>query len=230
MYIYGSDRTIERIAVARIDSVTFTPPVGVEQPSYPPLTGDYEAVDLGLSVKWAAYNVGAAKPEEYGGYYAWGETEEKENCSWSTYKWCCGSSTTLKKYSVDGYYGVRDNNSILDPSDDVAHVKWGGKWRVPTTMEQRELLDNCSWQWTTLNGVCGYLVTSKINGKSIFLPAAGVRDGGEVVYPGCGGCYWSASLCGDSSDTAYFLCTYDVFFDWVNFYRCAGFSVRAVTE
>ena len=230
MYIYGTDKTIERIAVECIDSVTFTPPKSAVSPEFPPLTGNYEAVDLGLSVMWAAYNVGATRPEEYGGYYAWGEVEEKENYSWSTYKWSAGCSTTIKKYSADSFYGVRDNNNLLDPTDDVARVKWGGKWRMPTTGEQRELVDNCTWLWTTLNGVYGYRVTSKINGNSIFLPAAGARDGAEVVYQGCGGCYWSGTLCGDCSDTAYFLCTYDVCYDWVNFYRYIGFCVRPVTK
>ena len=227
MYIYNHDKTVERFAVAGIDSVTFQAP----QPGIiPPLIGNHEAVDLGLSVKWALCNVGASRAEESGGYYAWGETEEKEDYSWYNYKWCNGSSTSLIKYCTDSYYGVMDNKDVLAAEDDVASVKWGGRWRMPTTREQRELLDNCVWKWTTQNGVRGYKVTSKSNGNSIFLPAAGSRDGTELVYQGTGGCYWAGTLCGDYCDTAYFLCSYSLCYDWVNFYRYMGFTVRPVCE
>lgn len=227
MYIYNRDKTVERFAVADIDSVTFLMP---EQGIYPPVIGNHEAVDLGLSVKWAICNVGAAKPEETGGYYAWGETEEKEDYSWATYKWCNSSSTTMTRYCSDSYYGIMDNNEKLASEDDVASVKWGGRWRLPTSKEQRELLDNCNWQWTSLNGVSGYRVTSRTNGNSIFLPAAGSRDGTEEVYQGVGGCYWAGSLCADYSNTAFFLCFYKICSDWVNFYRYMGFTVRPVCE
>lgn len=227
MYIYNHDKTVERFAVAGIDSVTFQAP----QPGIiPPLIGNHEAVDLGLSVKWAVCNVGASRAEESGGYYAWGETEEKEDYSWYNYKWCNGSSTSIIKYCTDSYYGVMDNKDVLAAEDDVASVKWGGRWRMPTTREQRELLDNCVWKWTTQNGVRGYKVTSKSNGNSIFLPAAGSRDGTELVYQGTGGCYWAGTLCGDYCDTAYFLCSYNLCYDWVNFYRYMGFTVRPVCE
>lgn len=88
---------------------------------------DHEYVDLGLpsGIKWASYNVGATNPEEYGCYYAWGETVEKANYSWSTYKWCNGSYDTMTKYCIDDYYGKVDGKAVLDPDDDVAHVKWG---------------------------------------------------------------------------------------------------------
>ena len=154
----------------------------------------YEAVDLGLpsGIKWATCNVGATKPERYGGYYAWGETEEKENYDWSTYKWCNGSKNTMTKYCTDSYYGTVDNKTELDPEDDVAHVKWGGDWRMPTKAELNELLTNCTWTWTTQNGVNGYMVTGP-NGNSIFLPAAGTRYGTNLGSSD-GGCYWSSSL------------------------------------
>ena len=133
-----------------------------------------EAIDLGLpsGTKWANMNVAASTPEEYGGYYAWGETEEKDNYSWSTYKWCRGSYDTQTKYCTDSSYGTVDNKTVLDPEDDVAHVKWGGTWRMPTLDEQKELLNKCTWNWTTQNGVNGYKGTGP-NGNSIFLPAAG---------------------------------------------------------
>lgn len=128
----------------------------------------HEAVDLGLSVKWATCNVGADSPEEYGDYYAWGETEVKSEYSWETYKWSNDSADSFTKYCQ------ADNKIILDSEDDVAHVKWGGNWRMPTMDEVNELCDKCTWEWTTVNGVAGQLVTGP-NGNSIFLPAAGLR-------------------------------------------------------
>ena len=190
----------------------------------------YEYVDLGLSVKWATFNVGATKPEEYGGYYAWGETEEKEDYSWSTYKWCNGSSTTMTKYCTNCYNGTVDNKAILDPEDDVAHVKWGGNWRMPTGAEQGELRNNCTWTWTTHNGVKGYKVTSKSNGNSIFLPAAGYRVGTGLSYSGSSGRYWSSSLYGSDSSGAFYLYFSSGGYGWSYGGRYYGFSVRPVSK
>ena len=192
---------------------------------------NYEYVDLGLpsGLKWAAYNVGASSPEEYGGYYAWGETEEKEDYSWETYKWCNGSYDTMTKYCTRSEYGTVDNKNVLDPEDDVAHVKWGGDWRMPTTSEQHELIYNCSWKWTALNGVGGYTVTGP-NGNSIFLPAAGYRGGTDVNDGGFYGSYWSGWI--DSfNDYACSLYFYDYCYsDWGISSRCYGHSVRPVSE
>ena len=145
----------------------------------------YEYVELGLpsGIKWATCNIGATKPEEYGGYYAWGETEEKSYYDWDTYKWCNGTYNSLTKYCTDSGSGRVDNKTVLDPEDDVAHIKWGGSWRMPTRDEIKELNDNCTWQWTTLNGVNGYRVTGP-NGNSIFLPAAGYCYGTELSCRG----------------------------------------------
>ena len=191
----------------------------------------YEYVDLGLpsGIKWAAYNVGATKPEEYGGYYAWGETEEKENYDWSTYKWCNGSDETLTKYCKNTSYGTVDNKTVLDLEDDVAHVKWGGSWRMPTKAEQDELCNKCSWQWTTLNDVYGYRVTGP-NGNSIFLPAAGYRSGTGVGGRGDSGYYWSSSLYSSISSSTYFLYFNDHNYGWNLNYRYYGQSVRPVSE
>ena len=153
----------------------------------------HEYVDLGLSVKWATCNVGATRPEVYGGYYAWGETEEKDNYDWSTYKWCNGSNDTMTKYCTNSDYGTVDNKTVLDPEDDVAHVKWGGSWRMPTKAEQDELRENCIWTWTTQNGVGVCKVTGP-NGNSIFLPAARLYYGKEFYDRGVFGAYWSNTL------------------------------------
>ena len=169
----------------------------------------HDYVDLGLSVKWATFNVGATKPEEFGDYYAWGETETKSNYAWSTYKWCNGSDETMTKYCNNSDYGndgFTDILTVLTSEDDVAHVKWGGSWRMPTLAEQDELLNNCTWALTTLNGVNGYLVTSNKTGYtdcSIFLPAAGYRDDTYLIRVGFFGYYWSSSLLTDYPGGAY---------------------------
>ena len=132
-----------------------------------PVLPEPEYVDLGLSVKWATFNVGASKPEDYGDYFAWGETETKDKYSWATYKWCDGTSTNMTKYNTE------DRKTILEPADDVAQVHWGGKWRMPTKEEIEELIDNCTWSESIQNGVKGYVVTSKHTGNSIFFPYSG---------------------------------------------------------
>ena len=227
MYIHRSNGVVDSVVVAEIDSVTFAIPTVPDAPVTPPAETQYQAVDLGLSVKWATMNVGATKPEEYGDYFAWGETEEKEYYEWSTYKWCNGSDDTMTKYCTDSGYGIVDNKTVLDPEDDVAHVKWGGTWRMPTLNEQKELLNNCTWEWTTQNGVNGYTVTGP-NGNSIFLPAAGCRGGTGVDFRGSGGYYWSSSLYSNSSDSAYFLYLISGRYYWNSYYRYFGYSVRPV--
>ena len=205
---------------------------GEENPVTPPTNApaDVEAVDLGLSVKWASCNVGATSPEEYGDYFAWGETEEKTDYSWSTYKWCNGSYNTLTKYCTNSSYGTVDRNTDLDSEDDVAHVKWGGSWRMPTGAEMNQLHNNCTWTWTTVNSVNGYRVTGP-NGNSIFLPAAGYCDGEDVYDRGSRGFYWTPELFSYDSKYAYYLDLNDGLSEgWGDIYRCYGLSVRPVTE
>lgn len=132
-------------------------------------------IDLGLSVKWATYNIGANAPEEYGDYFAWGETTTK-----STY--------TEGAYVAD----TKNYKDIKGTSLDVARVKWGGNWRMPTKTEFEELLNRCIWEWTTQNGVNGYVVTGP-NGNNIFLPAAGNRSEDVLYYNGSFGFYWSST-------------------------------------
>ena len=168
----------------------------------------YEYVDLGLSVKWATCNIGASKPEDYGDYYSWGEISTKDEddyVNWSKYKFCKdGDKHKLTKYCNDsdyGYNGFTDNKTTLDMSDDVAHVKWGGSWRMPTITEFKELIENCVRTRTTLNGVKGFKLTSRKPGytdRSIFLPAAGYHLVGGVNYAGSEAWIWSSSL--DTTD------------------------------
>ena len=154
----------------------------------------HEYVDLGLSVKWATCNIGSTTPEGYGDYYAWGETTTKSTYNWSTYKWCNGSKTTLTKYNTSSSYGTVDNKTVRELADDAARANWGGAWRMPTDAEWTELRENCTWTWITKNGVNGYEVKSNINGNSIFLPAAGYRNLGDLDNAGSRGYYWSSSL------------------------------------
>lgn len=181
-----------------------------------------EAVDLGLpsGTKWASCNVGATKPEEYGGYYAWGETEEKEYYRWSTYIHCDGSSSTRHDLGSD----------ISGTQYDVAHVKWGGNWCMPTLDDIKELYENCPYEWTTLNGVNGYKFTSKINGNSIFLPAAGYRNYGGLYNAGEYGLYWFGTQYPNNSGDAFALNFYSGFAIWNHYERSRGYSVRPVVR
>ena len=187
------------------------------------------AVELELSVMWATCNIGADVAEDYGDYYSWGETETKTNYDASTYKWFNGSSTSIIKYNTSSEYGSVDNKTVLEPEDDVAHVKLGGSWRMPTIAEWKELRENCLMSWTTQNGVRGRLVTSSKNGNSIFLPAAGQRHHDTGSSTGDGG-YWSSSLRTDSPQTAWCLVFTSTNVGMGSWSRCYAQSVRAVTE
>ena len=190
----------------------------------------YEWVDLGLpsGLKWATCNVGATTPEDYGKYFAWGETAPKTNYDWSTYKYCNGSYSTLTKYNTNSSYGMVDNKTTLDLSDDAARANWGGTWRMPTKAELDELRNNCTWTWTTQNGINGCLIASNINGNSIFLPAAGYRNGTSVNYVGSDGNYWSSSLYESDPSYAYYLYFDSGYVGWSYVNRYYGRTVRAV--
>ncbi len=188
-----------------------------------------DAVDLGLSVKWANMNVGAESPEGYGDYFAWGETTTKSTYDWSTYfDTNDDGGNTFTKYNNNG------GKTVLDPEDDAAYVNWGGSWRMPTKAEWRELLDNCTWTWTTQNGINGYKVTSKKAGytdKFIFLPAAGSRRVSGLNNVGSYGSYWSSSLYEDYSYNAWYLRFYSDYYpnlDCTGRVRRYGRSVRPV--
>ncbi|MBO4418018.1 MAG: hypothetical protein J5801_07910, partial [Bacteroidales bacterium] len=195
----------------------------------------HEAVDLGLTsgLKWATCNIGASAPEEYGDYFAWGATATQEWYYWDTCPFCTGGEweeAQFSKYNTLSDNGPIDNNTVLDPEDDAAAVNWGGSWRMPTIEDWQELLDECTWTWTTQNGVSGRLVTSNTNGNSIFLPAAGYWYNTYLYDAGSYGFYWSSSL---NSDYPFIACELDFHSGNVyrlNDYRCDGQSVRAVSE
>lgn len=189
----------------------------------------HEYVDLGLpsGTLWATCNVGACLPEEYGDYFAWGETDSKENYSWETYKWCNGSGNTMTKYCTDSIYGSSDGKTILEPNDDAAYVNWGPGWRMPSHDQLDELKTKCTWTWTKQNGVNGYQVTGP-NGNMLFFPATGGRFDDFLSYAGSCGFYWSRTLNSGEPYGAYkmYLNSGDVGLDGDS--RYIGFAVRAV--
>ena len=189
-----------------------------------------EAVDLGVSVKWATCNIGATKPEDYGNYYAWGEITTKSTYDWSTYKYANGSNDALTKYCNNSSYGnngFTDELTTLEAGDDAATQNWGGNWRMPTIDEWQELIDKCTWTWTTKNSVNGYEVKAT-NGNSIFLPAAGCRYSDELDGAGSDGYYWSSSLYTYGPDNAQLVYFYSDYHSTYFYYRGYGRSVRPV--
>jgi len=198
----------------------------VKSPNY------QEWVDLGLpsGTKWYSCNIGATKPWEYGSYFAWGETTTKETYDWSNYAYG-DSDTTLTKYCDNADYGLNgftDTLTVLQPGDDAATVKLGGGARTPTKAEWQELIDNCTWEWTTMNGVNGYKVTSNANGASLFLPAAGYRGGSSLYGDGTHGYYSSSSLVESLPGGAWRMGFHSGIQGVGSSYRHYGDSVRAV--
>ena len=209
-------QTIE-CSVSQLDSISFD---------------EHEWVDLGLpsGTLWATCNVGANSPEQYGDYFAWGETEPKEDYSWSTYKYCNGSYTTLTKYckySDYGYNSFTDTLAELLLEDDAATVNWGSGWQMPSPDQIEELYNNTTTTWTTQGGVNGRLCIAS-NGNSIFLPAAGSRNGTSLDGAGSYGKYWLRSLSTLYSYDAYYLLFNSDSFGWSNYRRYYGRSIRPV--
>ena len=189
-------------------------------------------VDLGLpsGLLWATCNIGATSPEDYGNYFAWGETTPKDIYNWSTYQHSNGSSYFTKycQFSSLGYNGFTDDLTVLLPEDDAAAANWDNGWRMPTKEEFEELYNNTIDIWTEMNGVCGRLF-SAANGASLFLPAAGSRNDSSLYDVGTKCYYWSSSLQDDSFyawhlDFSSGLCGMYYFDKW----RIDGLSVRAV--
>ena len=196
---------------------------------------NHEYVDLGLTsgTLWATMNVGANSPEEYGDYFAWGETTPKDVYKWDNYQWSNGTRfNKLIKYCTNsnyGYNGFVDDKTELEPEDDAATANWGSQWCMPTEEQLDELIAECNWQWTTRNGVNGSLVTSKHNGATLFLPAAGYHFGDQLYSTGTIAYYWSRMVNASKSYQAYYL--------WFNSLgnlernfgdRDNGYTVRAV--
>ena len=226
------------IVVAKVDDVEFASSIGNFTTPAPP---EPSLVDLGLSVKWASFNLGASKPSEYGGYYQWAGTKDVSDTGiyldWDNCPYHTGSnySSGWTKYNTQSSYGIVDNKTVLEPMDDAATVALGGKWRIPTDTEWSELRNtsNCSWTWTTIDGVIGYKVQSKKPGYTdnwIFLPAAGRRNDDNLNFAGSDGSYWSSSLHTDDTDSAYGMGFYSSYVRRYYRYRYYGRSIRPVSE
>lgn len=178
-------------------------------------------VDLGLSVKWASCNLGADAPEGFGRHFAWADTEGQ---TWDAQSWSNGGFTEYLPYTLD-------DNANLIPALDAARMISGGDWRMPTTAEFRELLENCDTEWTSVNGVNGILFTSRkpgFTGRSIFLPAAGDGSGARFSRSGNFCFYWAATMHGGCYADGLVGSEYKVFAGYLN--RCDGYSIRPVTE
>ena len=204
-----------------------------------------EYVDLGLpsGLKWAKCNLGASKPSESGDYYSWGETAPKAVYDWATYKWMQAGKSEWKyitKYTIaDGnteaiWYDssgafIGDNKTVLDAADDAATANLGSPWRMPTFDEFKELIDKCTWTWTTQDGVNGYQVDGP-NGNAIFLPAAGCRENDRLEFAGGKGRYWSSSLYSTHSKGAYSLDFDSGVHDRNGYSRFLGYTVRPVRQ
>lgn len=197
----------------------------------------HDYVDLGLpsGLLWATCNVGASEPEDYGDYFAWGETQIKDVYIWNNYQYYNGIGSYgygyLTKYSpvsTWGYNGFTDNLTSLLPEDDAASANWGNDWRMPTYDEWKELFLNTNQIWTTQNGINGKLITGS-NGNSLFLPATGYKTD-ELVDVGIVGYYWSSSLCMDFPQQAWFksISTSSGSGMSVGVFRESGLSVRPV--
>ena len=192
----------------------------------------HEYVEMGDGLKWATCNVGATKPEEYGDFFAWGETDKKKDYKYSNYKYI-----TDKKYTK---YNDSDQMTKLELTDDAARANWGGTWRMPTDAEFKWLLDskNCTWKWTDNywgSGLKGVVVTSIVPGyagNQLFFPAAGFQADNNKTDVGISGNYWSSGLGpgseGANTELAYRLHFYDS--ELSQSTRFTGLSVRPVSE
>ena len=199
-----------------------------------PVYNGPEIIDLGLSVKWRAMNLGARWPSGRGGLYAWGETEAKTDFSLASYKWFAnGDPQQILKYNSDEGRGVVDGLSTLEPEDDAAHVNLGDGWRIPTREEYQELIDNCDWSMVTMNGIYCFQVRSRKNGNEIFIPANDSRQPSVFKWYGQyrdEGEYWTSS--GGSISCAsclYFKSTYSSAEIYPN-YRNLGKGIRPVKD
>lgn len=195
---------------------------------------DIEAVDIGLSVKWGNLNIGAFTPEESGYYFAWGETEPKEEYSWKTYKWCSGGSMKrLTKYNDCDTLGVVDNLSVLELEDDAAHKYFGRGWRMPTAAERDELIAtalNSNYKWTAIKN-SGMEIEYLVNGNRLLLPFSGITFPGETSWSEEK--YWTSS--GGQGGHAYLSSHFIIGSSvngrgWGASQRCNGFAIRPVTE
>lgn len=228
MRVHMADGSTQDIPVSNVSKITF-----VNEGEPVPGPGDEEKmVDMGVSVKWAAWNVGATKPSDYGNFYAYGEIEPKDEYTIDNYIWQDPdwNDDEVLYEQWERYYKL--GATMTGTGYDVAHVKWGDQWRMPTREEWKELINNCSWSWTAVDGVAGCMATSKVTGNKIFFPAAGNMVDAEHTHDQLGCFYWTSS---EYDDYPQVECrNYRANLDATNQaadgydYPEVGFSVRAV--
>lgn len=189
------------------------------------------AVNLGLSsgICWGDRNIGAKSPEDFGEYFAWGETVPKSSYTWETYSLCDGSRSTQTKYCTNSAYGEVDDKAFLERANDVASTVLGSKWRMPTNSDFNELIQECKWRTVRKNGCICFKVTGP-NGKSIYLPAAGFQNGKDDCSVAYDGFYWSSSLDEEKPYNAYYMNIGDGYQFVGCDHRELGLTVRAVTS
>lgn len=188
-----------------------------------------EYVDLGLSVMWATCNLGAFKPSDTGRFFAWGEVNDKSDYTWDTYT-LRTSGTNMYNAVFSKYDSGNGSLSNLETTDDAACSIWSGGWRIPTKADFEELINNCKWNWTMVDGVYGYVITSKKSGfdqNSIFMPAAGFMQRKTVQDNSSHGSYWTSVL-STSSHSAFFLGFNSTQVRTYSLERYIGCSIRAV--
>ena len=253
MQVYSQGEIVATIVSGVADSVTYAPiPAPKSQVLNEGGVGGAaptaeQAIDMGLSVKWAPWNVGASKAEENGAYFAWGEINTKETYDWGTYYWMAEGKSNwinINKYQIkdgqtDGYWYdnvgefIGDGKATLEREDDAATANWGSGWRMPTMAELAELMneDNCTWTWVENyndSDLNGYEVKSKTTAGLLFLPAAGDRWDSYLLNAGSYGYYWSSELYSGDADRARFLYFDSGYRSSYDDDRYRGFSVRAV--
>ena len=207
--VFLKDGTSQTFLSADVDSVVFD----ADDKFYP------TAVDLGLSVKWAACNLGAEQPQEAGEYYSWGETTTKEQYSKTTY------------FDPEYKYYSENNDTCFAGKEkyDAATAAWGSEWRMPTTEEYQELITKCKWKSIRYKGYNGYRITGP-NGNQIFLPAAGNRNGKYLSDSQNTGYYWTSCLSPEFDEPAYMMCFSTSDKEVRLNYKYLGCSIRPVKD
>jgi hypothetical protein len=231
--IHKADGSVVKFSSAEVEYIDFSEEEqSGEQTAYLtcPDANHPHMIDLGLpsGTKWACCNVGASTPEQYGNYYAWGETQPKSVYNQVTYSYFTGQDTDGDGWIEQNFSVVNIGSDIAGTSYDAATANWGAPWRMPSLTQIMELLENTTSAWTTQNGVSGRKFTGS-NGGIIFLSAAGDRGNGELYFAGSSGYYWSSTLNESDPGRAYGLYFGSGYANCYSFdYRSRGQSVRPV--
>ena len=221
------------LAIAAHAQLSETAPAPAEEQPTRGMADNHEWVDLGLSVKWATCNIGAATEEEDGDHFAWGETLAKKKFTWKNYKFRLDGddvrSVRFTRYNTVHGRGKIDNNQMLSPLDDAARINWSRQWRMPTIAEWQELWNNCTAELVKNGDRIGYRLTSKKNGNSIYLPLAGIK--GPQESERTIGSYWSCMLLQNESSGAQNTTFNEKGVRWnLNSARMYGRSIRPVLD